>query len=384
MYITDEKDIDAVREIILSRKYFRNQGAGVEGHCAKFEKSFAKTIGTDFALMVSSGTNALICALTALELNPENGDEVIIPAFTFFATAMAVVHAGGIPVLANIDETLSVDADEVRKLVNKKTRAIIAVHMDGRPCRMSELKAIALLHNLALIEDVAQACGGSFQGAKLGALGDAGCFSFNVEKILSCGEGGAVVTSSRKIFESSLCVQDGACSFGATFKDEFRTISPFIGQSMRVSELSGALMQVQLSRLELILKTLRERQQILKSVFQRHGLAFRPSHDDQGDCGTSVILKFDSPEETQNAMMKMLREKIPAVSQNMRPAHNSWQWLPLLSKEFPEAGYVKAETFPSMEKLMCSLKINTPFEMDPLQTESFAEKISSIILTAKS
>lgn len=382
MYITDERDIEAVRDIILSRKYFRNQGADVESHCAKFEKSFAKAVGTDFALMVTSGTNALICALSALELKA--GDEVILPAFTFFAAAMAVVHAGGIPVIANIDETLSLDPDEVRKLVNKKTKAIIAVHMDGRPCAMSALKAIADEHKIFLIEDVAQACGGSFGGVKLGAIGDAGCFSFNVEKILSCGEGGAVVTRSRKIYETSLCVQDGACSFGPTFKESFTTIAPFIGQSMRVSEISGALMQLQLSRLELILKTLRERQQILKNVFQKHGLNPLPSHDDSGDCGSTVILKFESPEEAQAAMVKLLRENIPAVTQNMRPAHNSWQWIPLLAKEFPDVRYVKAQTFPSVEKLMCSLKINTPFELDPAQTESFAEKIVSLIQSVKS
>lgn len=383
MYITDERDIEAVRDIILSRKYFRNQGAGVESHCARFEKSFAATLGTDFALMVSSGTNALICALSALNLDRDNGDEVIIPAFTFVATAMAVVHAGGIPVLANVDETLSLDAEEVRQLVNKKTKAIIAVHMDGRPCRMSELKSIADEHQVALIEDVAQACGGSFGKSKLGSIGDAGCFSFNVEKILSCGEGGAVVTNSRKIYETSLCVQDGACAFGPTFKDEFKTINPFIGQSMRVSELSGALMQVQLSRLDFILKNLRERQKILKQVFLKRGLSVVSSHDDEGDCGSCVILRFETPEEARSLMLKLMGEKIAAVTQNIRPAHNSWQWLSMLSQEFPQVRYVKTDTFATVEKLMCSLKINTPFEMDLSQTEDFAEKVASLLLTAK-
>jgi dTDP-4-amino-4,6-dideoxygalactose transaminase len=377
MYITNENDVEILRDMILSKKYFRNRGKNIAGFCNQFEKSFAEKIGVQHSLMVTSGTNALICALSALDL--VEGDEVIIPSFTFFATAVAVIHSKGTPVIVNIDSSMMIDPIEVEKAVTKKTKAIIAVHMDGHPCDMNALKKIATDHKLILIEDVAQACGGSYQGARLGSIGELGCFSFNVDKIISCGEGGALVTNDRRYFEKSLCIQDACCSFGPTFKDSFVEIQPFVGQSMRVSEISGALMSVQLTRLDYILEALRERKRIFVDVLKRNSIDSVPSHDENGDCATSIYLSFSSVQDAKDNFLKLAKEQIVAIPITIRPAHACWQWMHLVEKERPNGNYKKTSFLSSIDILMSTLKINIPFEMGLNEVEEYAHKISQII-----
>lgn len=377
MYLTDEKDVDVLRDLILSKKYFRNRGKDKAGFCNQFEKSFSEKIGVQHSLMVTSGTNALICALSSLDLN--EGDEVIIPSFTFFATAVAVIHSKATPVIVNIDSSLMIDPIEVKKAITNKTKAIIAVHMDGHPCDMNSLKKIATDHKLILIEDVAQACGGSYRGARLGSIGEMGCFSFNVDKIISCGEGGALVTNDRKYFEKSLCIQDACCSFGPTYKDTFVEIKPFIGQSMRVSEISGALMSVQLNRLDTILEALRDRRRVLVSVLKQNAIDCVPSHDEEGDCATSIYLSFPSVEAAKENLLKFVKEQIVAIPITVRPAHACWQWMHLLEKERPNGNYKKSSFLSSIDLLMSTLKINIPFEMSLNEVEDYGNKISRVI-----
>jgi 8-amino-3,8-dideoxy-alpha-D-manno-octulosonate transaminase len=379
MYITDENDYEVLKDLILEKKYFRNLGKGIVGHCGRFENNFANLIGTEYSLMVTSGTNALICALGSLDLVA--GDEVIIPSFTFFATAAAVIQAGATPVIVNIDSSLMIDPLEVRNAITKKTKAIIAVHMDGHPCDMDSLKKIAEEYQLVLIEDVAQATGGSYKGKRLGSIGEIGCFSFNVDKIISCGEGGALTTNQRKYYETSLCIQDACCSFGPTFKDSFTVVKPFVGQSMRVSEISGALMNVQLSRLDFILNKLREHKKIMQAEFNQANFFFVPSHDEEGDCATSFYLSFKSVEECKEKLIKLASEKIVAIPITVRPAHACWQWMHLLVDDIarPEVNYKKTSFLSSIDILMSTLKINIPFEMNQEQLLEYSKKIITIL-----
>lgn len=375
--MTDENDINAIREIILSKNYFRNKGAGRLGHCNLFEKAFAEKMNTKYSLMVTSGTNALICALTSLDLKIE--DEVIMPSFTYFATAVAVIRSGGTPVIVNIDESLMIDPIEVEKAITKNTKAIIVVHMDGHPCDMLALKQISEKNNLILIEDTAQACGGSFHGKKLGSIGDIGCFSFNVDKIISCGEGGAVITNNQLYYEKSLCIQDACCSFGPTFKESFTKIEPFIGQSMRVSEISGALMNVQLSRLDLIIEKLKNNKKIMADAFLENNLDIIPSHDELGDCGSSIYLRFDSANMTKNIFVKLAQNNILTFPIANRYAHACWQWMHLIEKERPHIKYHKTNYLTSIDLLSHALKINVPFDSKPEEISELVEKTTRLI-----
>ncbi len=377
MYITDESDLEILREVILSKNYFRNKGEGVAGHCHNFEKNFASLMGSKYSLLVTSGTNALICALSSLELQAE--DEVIMPSFTYFATAVAVVKSGGTPVIVNVDESLMIDPIEVEAAITPKTKAIIAVHMDGHPCDMRSLKNLASKYNLFLIEDNAQACGGSFQGQRLGSIGDIGCFSFNVDKMISCGEGGAVITNNRKFYERSLCIQDACCSFGPTFKNSFTEIDPFIGQSMRVSEISGALMGNQLLRLDFILKKLRAHQSLMETNFHDHQIMTIPSNDKNGDCGSSIYIKFDDAQLMKKSFLNLLNQQIVTFPISNRPAHTCWQWLHLLNKERKDLKILKSQYLKSIDLLSSVLKINVPFDLTLDQVFEYSEKVSGII-----
>ncbi|MHC4985033.1 MAG: DegT/DnrJ/EryC1/StrS family aminotransferase, partial [Planctomycetota bacterium] len=192
MYEHGKREVDAVAKVFAEGQMFRYRG-GEGGWCDKFEREFAKTIGTRYSLLVSSGTSGLICALIAAGVEP--GDEVIVPAYTFMATPLAVLAVGAIPIIADIDESLGLCPKSVEANCTRYTRAIMPVHMTGRPCDMAGLKRVARKRKLLIVEDACQAAGGSYRGKRLGAVGDAGGFSFNQFKIIGAGEGGAMVTN---------------------------------------------------------------------------------------------------------------------------------------------------------------------------------------------
>lgn len=201
MYKVGSEEVEAVSKVISSMRYFRYQGSEVQSLTDQLEKKFTHHFQTTHTLMVTSGTNAITCALAAAGIGP--GDEVIIPSFTFVATAISVLEVGAVPRIINIDSTLCMDPNELRGAVNKRTKAVIPVHMDGLACDMDRIMEIAREKGILVIEDAAQAVGGSYKGKRLGTIGDMGCFSFNVDKIISCGEGGALVTNNQNYYKKS-------------------------------------------------------------------------------------------------------------------------------------------------------------------------------------
>ena len=185
---------EAVLEVLRSKRLFRYYGPHSDrSRVSELEEAFAAVMGVQHAAAVSSGSAALMCALAGLDVGP--GDEVIVPAYTWIASASAVVAMGAVPILAEVDESLTLDPADVRRKITRFTRAIIPVHMRGAPSQMNELMAIAREHNLPVLEDVAQADGGSYQGKRLGSIGDVGAFSLQFNKIITCGEGGMVTTN---------------------------------------------------------------------------------------------------------------------------------------------------------------------------------------------
>src|SRR6185503_2197986 len=166
----------------------------------EFENSFSQYCGQKFGITVTNGTAALHLGLAALGIGPK--DEVIMPAFTIISTAFAVIYCGGKPVLVDSQPgTFNIDPDQIEKKITKKTRAIMPVHIYGNPCEMDKILKIAKKYNLAVIEDAAEAHGAEYKGKKVGSFGDLSCFSFYGNKIITCGEGGMVVTDNPKIAE---------------------------------------------------------------------------------------------------------------------------------------------------------------------------------------
>ena len=170
-------DAEEEKEVLKAQSLFRYYGPKFLGKTEKFEKAFADYIGVKHALAVSSGTGALCTALVAVGVGP--GDEVIIPGFSWIMDAMAVLFLRAIPVIAEIDETLSVDPEDLERKISDKTKAVIAVHMRGFQCDMNRIRKVATEHGVKVVEGVAQACGGSYKGRKLGSIGDVAAFSFS-------------------------------------------------------------------------------------------------------------------------------------------------------------------------------------------------------------
>ena len=194
MYKIGREEAEAASRVIESGELFRIGGKYRE--VIQFEEEFKKKVGAEHCLLLTNGTQAIAASLAALGIGP--GDEVIVPGYTFIATAIAVLSVGAIPVVAEIDESLTIDPDDVEKKISRYTKAIVPVHMVGFPCNMKRIMEIAEKYNLYVVEDVCQACGGQFGGRYLGTFGNFGAFSFNFFKILTAGEGGALITNDIK------------------------------------------------------------------------------------------------------------------------------------------------------------------------------------------
>ncbi len=286
---------EAVLEVLRSKRLFRYYGpTSGPSRVAELEEAFAAVIGTKHAAAVSSGSAALMCALAGLGVGP--GDEVIVPAYTWIASASAVVAMGAVPILAEVDESLTLDPTDVRRKISPYTKAIIPVHMRGAPSQMNELMAIAREHDLPVLEDVAQADGGSYHGQRLGSIGDVGAFSLQFNKIITCGEGGMVTTNDDGILRRVLMYNDVVGGQRNNVPDT--EILP--GINFRMSELQGAVALVQLGRLDDLLQDMRRRHAEIKDgiagVARQQGVEFRRSNDPDGDTGIALIFFVPTPE----------------------------------------------------------------------------------------
>ncbi|MGB3808028.1 MAG: DegT/DnrJ/EryC1/StrS family aminotransferase [Erythrobacter sp.] len=251
MHESDE--IEAVTKVLLSGEV----NALVHGTQNRaFEAEFAQYLGVSHALALSNGTVAIELALRALGIGP--GDEVIVPARSFFATASAVVAAGASPIFADVEaDTQNIDPNSVERLLCDRTRAIICVHLAGQPCDMDRLCTIATANGLRLIEDCAQAHGATWRGSPVGSFGDAGCFSFCTDKIMSTGgEGGMVVMDDERSWRIAAAYKDHGKNplrmreRANTPPGEFRFLHDDFGSNFRMTEMQAAIGRRQLAKLD--------------------------------------------------------------------------------------------------------------------------------------
>lgn len=294
MYRIGKEEIEELKKVIETKSLFKTNSKLQETFNAQEKmKSIFKTPN---AIFLTSGQAALNSALIAAGIGP--GDEVIVPAYTYIATAMVVVNAGAIPVLAEVDDTLTISPEDIEKKITPRTKAIIPVHIQGFPCNMKRIMSIAKKHNLFVLEDACQSVGGSFKGKRLGAIGDAGALSFNYFKIISCGEGGAILTNNKKIYERSLIYHDAsAVAFFGNQMEDFDT-ECFCGTEYRSNELCAAVLNIQLDRLDSILYDLRKNKKYVMDALK--GVCeFIPSNDIEGDCGVVLPFKFESEEKAR-------------------------------------------------------------------------------------
>lgn len=305
----DESEVEAVARVVRSQRLFRFLDLE-NSQCTRLEELFCEMTGRRHALAVGGGTAALISGLVGIGIG--DGDEVIIPGHTYIASASAVLITGAVPVLAEVDESLNLDPNDIEHRLTSRTRAIMPVHMRGVPCRMNEILEIARKHNLLVIEDCAQACGGSYRGRRLGSMGDVGCFSLQQYKIITAGEGGMVVTDSQEIFDRAAIRHDSAMCY---WRPGQSSVQPFPGENFRLNEMEGALGVVQFGRLESILSRLRNhKRRILAGIANAPGIRMQDIPDPEGDCAVVVVFFTPDAQSAPRFAEALRAEGIPAGS----------------------------------------------------------------------
>ena len=328
MYIIGKEEVEAVRRVIESGQLFRYRG-GEGGETDQFEAEWSARIGVKHTIALTSGTAALVCGLTGLGIGP--GDEVIVPGYTFMAVPNAVLTVGAVPVIAEIDESLMLDAADVEKKITPRTKAILPVHMRGLPANMDAIMAVANKHGIKVLEDACQANGGSYKGRKLGSIGHVGAFSFNHFKIMSCGEGGALTTDDDTFYYRALVYHDGA----AIFRDHAAevTVPFFAGMNLRINEVLSAILRVQLSRLDGILMKLRAEKRILmEELADVSAFTFNPINCPEGDCGTTLNLLFDSAEQASEFVYRANELGVGCACPYDNASHVYWKWEPIMEQ----------------------------------------------------
>jgi len=236
---SDEREIEAAAEVIRSGKWFRHDGTKVE----EFEKAFSKLHGAAYGIAVTSGTAALEIPIACMGIGP--GDEVIVPSFTFIATATAVVVNGATPVFADIQpDTYNMDPKCFEAAITERTKAVIPVHFAGFPCDMDEIMAVAAEHGLLVLEDAAHAHGGAYKDKMMGSIGVAGAFSFQASKNITSGEGGICLSSDVVLAEKMFSRHTFGRLPGRPWYEHF-----VVGTNARMTEIQAAILLVQMERL---------------------------------------------------------------------------------------------------------------------------------------
>jgi len=325
-----EEEIAMVTQALRSKNLFRYLKKEEESFTRRFEKEFAKAAGVDNVLAVNSGTSALICGLVGLGVS--SGDEVIVPAYTYIATAAAVLAVRAIPVIAEIDDSLTLDPADVERKISPRTKAIIPVHMRGTPSRMDELMAIAGKHGISVLEDCAQANGGEYKGKPLGSIGHAGAFSLQQFKVITAGEGGAFVTNSKPVYDRGCCYHDSAYEFWRILDNNPIGITAFMGENYRMSDLNGALALAQLGKRERILTRVRQLKKRLRAgIKDFQSIRYQDVPDPEGDCGISLIFFLETPALAQKAGEMLQAEGMYAMY-NIPARHVYHHWDYILQK----------------------------------------------------
>lgn len=325
--------LDAEKEAPNAGNFFRYYNP--KSKTAKFEQMVCEKTGSKYALAVNSGTSALVAALVAAGVGP--GDEVIVPAYTFFASASAVVVARAVPVITEIDETLTLDPAAIEKNITKRTKAILPVHMLGLPSKMDEIRRIAAKHNLKIIEDTAQAFGGKYKGQYLGTLGDLGCISLDAYKVIGTGEGGLVLTNDEWLYTRAQSYHDAAaCWRPDRYARERKAGELFCGENYRMPELCGAVGIVQLKKLDWINERTRAVWKQLRAEIKLPSCAkFVESNDDDGVCGYTLGILFETTEQAVSAINAKvgLGGLAAGDTRGVRDWHVYWNWEQILEQK---------------------------------------------------
>ena len=319
----ERKEVNDVLETGILMRYGFDGARKGSWKSKELETAICDTFGSKYAQLTSSGTAALTTAMSALGIG--YGDEIICPTFTFVASFEAIISVGAVPVLVDVDDTLTLAPDAVRNAITTKTKAIMPVHMCGSMADMDALLAICKEHKLILLEDACQSIGGTYNGKLLGTIGDAGTFSFDFVKTMTCGEGGVVMTNREDVYIKS----DGYTDHGHDHKggaDRGADLHPFIGYNYRISELHAAVGLAQIKRLPEFLSIQRKNHAQLKKILsQIPEVSFRRVPDPKGDSCSFVSWFLPTQEITSAVVTEMKAQGI--LPGNFYWFDNHWHYI---------------------------------------------------------
>ena len=318
----ERKEVNDVLETgILMRYGFDGPRKGI-WKAKELETTISEKLSCGYTQLVSSGTAALTTAFAALGIGA--GDEVIMPTFTFVASFECVLSVGAVPVLVDVDETLTLDPQAVRRAITPRTKCVMPVHMCGAMADMDALMAICKEHKLVLLEDACQSFGATYKGKYLGTIGDAGTFSFDFVKIVTLAEGGAVVTNSKDLYTKL----DGYSDHGHDHlgTDRGADLHPFLGYNFRISELHAAVGLAQVRKLDTFIAINKKNYNQLKAILlQVPEISFRTIPDPEGEI-FSFLSWFLPTEEATRAVMAELKQQNAAAG-NMYWYEHNWHYI---------------------------------------------------------
>lgn len=312
-----DEEVEAVIRVMRSRSPFRYYGIDLQKEVELFESEFAKFLGVSYAIGVHSGTAALNVALAALGVGP--GQEVIIPAYMWVSVASAVVNRGAIPVLADIDDTFCIDPKSLEERIGSKTTTIVVVHMSGAPADVESIREVAQRRKLFLVEDCAQCTGGSVRGKRVGTFGDIATFSFQMNKNMTSGEGGAVVTNNQRLYHRAFASHD--LGYARNEQGRLNLSDPDLclwGEGCRLDELRASVLRVQLAKLPRIIANMhRSKYRIRKAIENLPRIQLRRIVDQAGDTSCFLITKYEDADTAKRFCQALRAEGIFTFPQGM-------------------------------------------------------------------
>ena len=317
----ERKEVNDVLETGIYMRYgFDGPRKGI-WKSKELEAALCERLGVKYAQLTSSGTSALSTALAILGIGA--GDEVIMPTFTFVASFEAVLSVGAIPVLVDVDSTLTLDPAAVRQAITPRTKCIMPVHMCGAMADLDPLLSICKEHNLVLLEDACQSTGAQYKGRHLGTIGQAGTLSFDFVKTVTCAEGGAVLTNSEDLYIKA----DGYTDHGHDHKgvDRGADLHPFIGYNYRISELHAAVGLAQIRKLDKFLAIQKKNHGQLKAILSTiPEITFRQIPDPAGDSCTFLSWFLPTEALTRNLAAELKEQGI--LGGNFYWFDNNWHY----------------------------------------------------------
>lgn len=317
IHYMDGEEIDAALRVLRSRSPFRYYGIDLQKEVQAFEAEFGSFLDVRYCLAINSGTGALHTALAALGVGP--GQEIIVPAYMWVSVVAAVVNLGAIPVLADIDDTFCLDPAMVEAKITPRTTGVIAVHMSGAPADIEAVEKVTRKHGLFLLEDCAQCAGGSVDGKRVGSFGDMAIFSFQMNKNMTSGEGGCLVTNDERLYNRAVACHDVGYARDAEGRAMFDNLDLCLwGRGYRMDELRASILRVQLKKLPTIISRMRQSKYRLRKALERHPeLRFRRIIDPNGDTGCFLLTTFRDAATAKEVNRALRAEGIVTLAQGV-------------------------------------------------------------------